>query len=325
MSFVAALPKLELPNALWQEGYSRCLALESWAGSQPPQSLGAIPCIVSARALGYLVLKAPGDNGRSFICSEMQECGDETALVTLAEGYIKNLILPLMHAVGHPEAPEQDIVIAELQGNVLRSIFEAIEPFQPGPGTAKILALMRDHSRCAVTGAYDEDDLERFNTLRHAFALEPGAASSKTRAAYIIPPFLAAGIDPTQPSTIVRSHEILACYGGIDLAEIAGEHVHSTRNVLTMVEDARRAFYKLLLFFDETATPGRYKLNLWTEIHRPGGKNIPDYVQFGTTPSEKLPPPSLLLLRLHAACARVAHMAGVGQWLNNTERLDLHA
>jgi hypothetical protein len=59
------------------------------------------------------------------------------------------------------------------------------------------------------------------------------------------------------------------------------------------------------------------------------GCHAKDEVQFVTSDPKEMPVPNPLYLRLHAACAKIAHMSGMGElidhWENELDEMDVLA
>lgn len=75
----------------WHDAYARCTRLFFWAvGRQPPP--GAASYDMCSRVLGHLVLEAPTERGRDWVCKRILSCPDEHALALLAQKYIFTFI-----------------------------------------------------------------------------------------------------------------------------------------------------------------------------------------------------------------------------------------
>jgi hypothetical protein len=71
----------------WHDAYARCTRLFFWAvGRQPPP--GSASYDMCSRVLGHLVLEAPTERGRDWVCKKILNCADEHALALLAQKYI---------------------------------------------------------------------------------------------------------------------------------------------------------------------------------------------------------------------------------------------
>jgi hypothetical protein len=75
----------------WHDAYARCTRLFFWAvGRQPPP--GAASYDMCSRVLGHLVLEAPTESGRDWVCKRILSCPDEQALARLAQKFIFTFI-----------------------------------------------------------------------------------------------------------------------------------------------------------------------------------------------------------------------------------------
>lgn len=75
----------------WHDAYARCTRLFFWAvGRQPPP--GAASYDMCSRVLGHLVLEAPTERGRDWVCKRILSCPDEQALARLAQKFIFTFI-----------------------------------------------------------------------------------------------------------------------------------------------------------------------------------------------------------------------------------------
>jgi len=75
----------------WHDAYARCTRLFFWAVGRQPQP-GAASYDMCSRVLGHLVLEAPTERGRDWVCKRILSCPDEHALALLAQKYIFTFI-----------------------------------------------------------------------------------------------------------------------------------------------------------------------------------------------------------------------------------------
>lgn len=71
----------------WHEAYARCTRLFFWAVGRQPLP-GTASYDMCSRVLGHLVMEAPTDRGRDWVCKKILNCPDEHALARLAQKYI---------------------------------------------------------------------------------------------------------------------------------------------------------------------------------------------------------------------------------------------
>ena len=75
----------------WHDAYARCTRLFFWSVGRQPQP-GAASYDMCSRVLGHLVLEAPTERGRDWVCKRILSCPDEHALALLAQKYIFTFI-----------------------------------------------------------------------------------------------------------------------------------------------------------------------------------------------------------------------------------------
>ena len=140
---------------------------------------------------------------------------------------------------------------------------------------------------------------------------------------------------------------ILSHFGLDDLVEefIVASGVHNLGNLLSFEPNIRTRFDNLNLWFENIAEVrhwtifqchqlvtraqvNRYRVCVSQSVHEmyirrhdylPGNPREPLYITFSSSfPNSRLPCP--ILLGLHAACARVAHMSGAAEVIDELER-----
>ncbi|KAF5354222.1 hypothetical protein D9756_007009 [Leucocoprinus leucothites] len=94
--------------------------------------------------------------------------------------------------------------------------------------------------------------------------------------------------------------------------ELNGPNIHRLENVMTLEPSFRACFNNLHVWFVETDEVNRYKLE---SRYRILIKEYPEYVKFTST-NKNLLLPSPTYLRIHAACAKVAHLSGAGEYID---------
>jgi len=75
----------------WHDAYVRCTRLFFWAVGRQPLP-GAASYDMCSRVLGHLVLEAPTERGRDWLCKRILSCPDEQALARLAQKFIFTFI-----------------------------------------------------------------------------------------------------------------------------------------------------------------------------------------------------------------------------------------
>jgi hypothetical protein len=130
--------------------------------------------------------------------------------------------------------------------------------------------------------------------------------------------------------------EIVVWFGHVKFDELNGININRLDNILTLNVNAHRSFDDLKLWFEEvpvgsfvtfvfsTLTLGKkgladhYKIVAVTSSFK-AGSHAKEEVQFMTSDPKEMPVPNPVYLRLHAACAKIAHMSGMGELLEHWE------
>jgi len=94
--------------------------------------------------------------------------------------------------------------------------------------------------------------------------------------------------------------------------ELNGPNIHRLENILTMGIDLHTRFDSLLIWLEEDPiTTNRYHVRGKDATFT---SNLPATVTFTTTTPFPLPDPRYLCI--HAACAKIAHISGAGEYID---------
>ncbi|KAF5376419.1 hypothetical protein D9615_008580 [Tricholomella constricta] len=241
--------------------------------------------LLAARVLGYLLIYAPAEEGRSLLSREIVSSIDNEALHLLGRKYNDDLIRVFQRS--------RDVTPQVLTEDEREDISDS-----------ELAQLAKDNFL-----------LRRRALIRDGFQLytEPGpnAPRTMTRAVHIIPVFEkinATGVKPVL-SLIER-------YGGISVTkELMGKDAHRLENLITLRLQMHSLFRTLTAWLEKTSVPNQYRIQATYEGYLTGYPNGDNrIITFSTRWESKLPPPSPRYIALHAACAKTAFMSGVGQW-----------
>ncbi|KAK0219685.1 hypothetical protein EDD85DRAFT_780310 [Armillaria nabsnona] len=281
------------PQSLWHRAYNQCLLFE--------QGFIGTENVILARALGYLILKAPSDSGRTVVTVEIlsvpQDAYDK--LAELAEYWIDRLICSQLipcTIVKYSKGPTS-VPSSRPSFDGSQRMLDDLLQKPPGRGTAKQKALVRDQYRCVLTGASDATSFENI----------PGVAQSAsirvapTQLAHIIPESMNENLhDPKKHEWATSVWTALNRFAGIDVKqELNGVDIHNLSNVMTMCNT------------EHAAVCARHALYI---------NQCPPKITFTTTDPYNYPVPSPRYLAIHAACALVSHLSGAGEYIDKVER-----
>lgn len=143
---------------------------------------------------------------------------------------------------------------------------------------------------------------------------EAGRTGS-THCAHIFPEFTDANITARYATSVWA---VLDRFGYSALREeLNGSSVNRLENVITLEPSLHSFFDSLQIWFTETEEPDRYKLAATRDVFL---VQRPKYATFSTPNPQRLPLPSPTYLAIHAACAKVAHFSGAGEYIRKILR-----
>ncbi|KAG9044207.1 hypothetical protein FS837_008621 [Tulasnella sp. UAMH 9824] len=296
--------------------YERCLELERPAENDSGPKFSPQMC---GRILGYMMLEAPASGGRDKVQREIETCDTDQKLRDLAELYAAYFLRlfekeksPTPVGSSHPSRPSF---------NDTRDIIMHLMEEAPKSNSAvKKLALKRDNYRCIVTGAYDGATYLEQAEADDTFI--PPSALRFTHIAHIFPDSL--NQDLTGPDELTGKKAeysatpwpVVEGFGQVNILteSLNGRDIHRVENVLTMCTSAHKLFDQLKLWFEATDVPNTYSIctnnkGNFVLVNPP----VPPQVTFEST-DPSIPLPNSHHLRIHAACAKVAHLSGAAEY-----------
>ncbi|KAF8347441.1 hypothetical protein F5887DRAFT_31694 [Amanita rubescens] len=177
-------------------------------------------------------------------------------------------------------------------------------------------ALIRDGYKCVVTGKYDMEAYK--GSLVDRRVIRAAGNPVHTELAHILPDSTYFDVSDTRtssPNEYAASVLAVLSRFGYDVEKINGPKVHSLFNVMTMQKDAHDYFDRLELWLEGTSRTATCVRTTFDST-----EEVPDEVTFTSPDPSILPYPSPQLLALHAACAKVAHLSGAGECIDEFDR-----
>ncbi|PPQ65717.1 hypothetical protein CVT26_000334 [Gymnopilus dilepis] len=315
-------------DSMIEKAYNTCLELEAKHEQVVKAFDVRLPTLICARFLGYMLLEAPTQGGRAELAWEIDRCASEncTELQELAQLYSDHLLRVFPRTMGptrnstpttaqsHPSesAPPLDFH----RDRVAKSSRSSSPPTTHAD--AKEQALIRDNHRCVVCRKVDITSKKKGLTTN-----QPNEFLTKTHLAHIFDRStdLNEDLHDNSKSTYAASaHAILFRFGQISsLEELNGPGIHRLQNAMTIDAVMHELFADLTIWFERNGDdpPHHYRLAASDEGVIAGfSRNI----VFTTPDEERLPLPDPRYLALHAACARVAHLSGAGEYIDEVLR-----
>jgi len=150
-----------------------------------------------------------------------------------------------------------------------------------------------------------------------------GKLPTVTRCAHIFSESTNANIassDEKEEYYVSDGWNIIECFGLTLPEELNGVNVHRLENVMTMSYDMHQMFDRLYLWFKATDTPNKYELCVPPSLAY-YLSFLPKTVTFKNHATTlDLPLPSPTYLKIHAACASIAHLSGAAEHINKILR-----
>ncbi|KIM73234.1 hypothetical protein PILCRDRAFT_731746 [Piloderma croceum F 1598] len=230
---------------------------------------------------------------------------------------VKSAKGPTPAPTSHPSRPSFDNVT----DTFIHMLLEAPQDHQ----SAKKLAFIRDGYRCVISGRTDARVYETNADVRAAWdaavLLDPSMRLASTTCAHIFPESINRNIIGENEGGHKHQYAasvwaVMERFGqvlGVD--ELNGADIHRMRNVMTMERGLHDLFDSLGIWFEATPTVNRYNVRGKYAAYTMGIQNP---ITFPTNGS--LPAPDPRYLKLHAACAQVAHLSGAGEYIDNILR-----
>ncbi|KAJ7710972.1 hypothetical protein B0H17DRAFT_914470 [Mycena rosella] len=246
----------------------------------------------------------------------------------------------------HPSRPSID--------NLMDILMNTLEGSGKDHRSVRANALIRDGYKCMLTGLYDETSCTKHPAVRE-LADEVEASTGLIVTSHIFNEAVLQNVDPNDNfpgckylcnCTALQQHyasaalSILKMFGLVDLADrlatignpASATGVHALVNILSLNSLFHTHFDALKLFLEPTEDgevefchDDEYDVYIaYPRIARDG----PSRVKFVSLPRQKgvdpdgtkYPLPDPRLLALHAVCARVAHMSGAAEVLDEFDR-----
>ncbi|KDR75041.1 hypothetical protein GALMADRAFT_140593 [Galerina marginata CBS 339.88] len=280
------LPPNIYPSGGVHDAYERCLEFEKAVDDIPLADLRKR--LREARLLGYMIREAPTDKGRATIAKEILECAGELESSNLANSYINHIFLNFRAAKAsiHTSSPTFSQPLFDNDQDILKWL---LEDAPKSHSSTKAQALFRDGYRCTLIGHYDQvsvDTIQSFTDKNHEMwsAIERFAGDMITQ-------------------------------------DFKGKDVNCLDNVLTLESNKNNLFDELKIWFEEVRGPD---CNIYPHQYRIGSANpftqlmdVSPIINLNTPDKDNLPLPNPRYLRIHAACARVAYLSGVGKYIDD--------
>ncbi|KAH9175894.1 hypothetical protein EDB89DRAFT_235099 [Lactarius sanguifluus] len=276
--------------------------------------------LVHVRVVGYLIREGPSLTASEFVAKEVNSSeGDEDKIDKAGEKYFHHYLRAFKKSGGPtPTSPLSACDAFETkQGMVTEMLRQADKPPQDQK-EAKRQALARDNFQCIVSGNYDLDMASQNDDLSAAACSFSPPRVGITQCAHIIPSSTNENIlDSRDKHEHAASFwAILGCFGYEDLPyKLKGKGIHSLDNVMTLGTSVHHSFDQLKMWFEAKGSPNTYTIKATGPLFLTLCKAADCKITL-TSEDPRLPLPNPDYLEIHAACCRVAHLSGAGEYMD---------
>ncbi|PIL29682.1 hypothetical protein GSI_08120 [Ganoderma sinense ZZ0214-1] len=287
----------------------------------PAEKAAMVACknvdVMYSCVIGHLLLRPPSDKARSEVARELASCNRESdpfpAVYALGAIYLKHFILIFKKTRGKTPAPSYH----PSRPSFNRMKDDYLLNLRATPrdhSSAKAAGLVRDDYRCMLNHRIDI----KYGTLQPN---QPFSATT-TQCCHIFPDSLgniAVGGRGAKEHQVATVWTILDRFGYKDIcnelnADTEGANLHRMENIMTLDTVVHDQFDELRLWLDEIpGEPNCYYVRLAEPLTHVN-LGLPDRVQFVAHSDHPLP--SAKYLRIHAACCRIAHLAGAAEYID---------
>lgn len=270
---------------------------------------------IEFRLLNALLTHAPTIGGRDVIATDIVAASVEPhGLEELAQFYKTGLLLPMRAGGKTPQVsfhPSRDPEI-QTEANAITVDLETAKRDQK---MLKKYTLHRDGYRCVVTRNWEKTSI-RLRDVKGKYNPTTDTVTV-TEAAHILPfSLMSADTNKTlfKKCTI---WSVIKSFTNIEFTELNGDNINSLTNVLTLDTGLHKFFGPLDFWFE--AVPGvsnTYQLRKADPSYFRDAVKDGAEVTFMSPNPELYPLPDPRYLAFHAAVAKVVHMAGMAEHLD---------
>ncbi|KAF6754074.1 hypothetical protein DFP72DRAFT_388919 [Ephemerocybe angulata] len=278
--------------------------------------------LIYCRILGCLLEYAPGDRSRGLVASEISGCGREQGkLLELGKWYYDHFERILQAGAALQNLRNRD-PYADCPADANLPPPATQEESTKGPllGSHKLahrMAKRRDDRHCQLTGGPDIHSLVKYKWIEEKWLREEQDRNPVPAQGYHILHQITAPEDGDDYSkTAWALIERLGFRSILD--ELRGTGVHRLENMMTMSPFANRFFNSLNIWLSPVDNePNAYYIKHDIEHYEVLDLKLQKKVVFSTKKPGEWHLPSPKYLEIHAACARVAHFSGAGDYIND--------
>ncbi|EGE08746.1 hypothetical protein TEQG_08814 [Trichophyton equinum CBS 127.97] len=241
-----------------------------------------------------------------------------------AEYIVENFLLPLRASSVKTPQPTP-------------SSLSSIQPSTPTDTTQRLSilrrnCLVRDRHRCVVSRKFDKSEASRrWKQDGDNFKDDDGNLLKNKQnddfqyldVAHILPHCLTAVASQDTDLSDSKKNvlRILDMFDPGIIHLIDDPKIDSPLNALTLTQDHHRAFGEFRIYFEPTSTQYQYRIDSMEQCPFLRDPLFPvTRTLLSLSPSQTIDPPSARLLGVHRAIAKIMHLSGAGEYIENVLR-----
>ncbi|KAI9437453.1 hypothetical protein H4582DRAFT_277290 [Lactarius indigo] len=276
--------------------------------------------LIHVRILGYLIREGPSLTASEFVAEEVNSYEeDEDQIDKAGERYYLHYLRPFKRYRGRtPESSHSSCHTFETRKEMMMEMLRQADKPPRNHSAAKKKALVRDDYQCIVSGRYDPKFVMKNDELK-AEVLSSRLPIGVTQCAHIMPDSINRNISDSKDKHehAASMWAILSCFGYEDLPDrLKGSEIHGLDNVMTLDLFHHHWFDRLDLWFEAVeGSPNTYTIKATDTVYLVSCKADDRRITL-TSAFADLPLPNPVYFEIHAACCRVAHLSGAGEYMN---------
>ncbi|PBK69396.1 hypothetical protein ARMSODRAFT_1018811 [Armillaria solidipes] len=266
---------------------------------------------VAARVLGYALIYSPSTKGKACLAEEISSCdGDNELLAGLSYLYIMAMIRIFKNPKGAIPTPTS--VHSPRSSFQVTADDIAVLLSQPtaSSSNAKKLALARDNYRCILSGNVDTNSSDTGLTT-----VNETERITDTQLGHIFGEFMSDCIvgmtDAAHKKACLSSPYIYISV----VEELNQNKIHCAQNTFTVSPEFHGPFGRLRISLQPIGheDSNTYQINTYPP-NRHVMYGLPEQVTLmDASASGQIPLPSRRYFQLHDACAKISHLSGAGE------------
>ncbi|KAK0217686.1 hypothetical protein EDD85DRAFT_1029431 [Armillaria nabsnona] len=323
-------PNCFLPPSDEYAAYGSCLQLEASGGKwgdlakeTSEVAMFKFSPQVAARVLGYALIHSPSTKGKAYLAEEISSFKDDREFLA---GLAYLYVIAMFRIFKNPKG-------AVLSGPSSRPPFQVtmdniealLSQATASSRDAKYLALVRDNYRCILSGKVDTDSRVLGLATRAA-----GECVDGTQLGHIFSQSMTehiAGLTDAAQRKLkwaVTASAVVERFAEISVPkELNQNNIHRAENTFTISAGLHMAFEGLMVSL-HPIEPDDGNLNMYKIQTYPSylkvDYGLPDQVTLTDATGGKIPLPNRRYFQLHDACAKIFHLSGAGDVMEQVFR-----